>query len=93
MEIESGGHQHTVAMTRTTYTSLWEPLGATPEPRPEAIAELAPGIFYVDVTRTSSDQWTAALTELQAASGIVFDYRGYPQFPRNLTLWGRRALA
>ena len=79
MEIESGGQQHTVAMTRTTLTSLWEPLGATPEPRPAAIAELAPGIFYVDVTRTSSDQWTAALTELQAATGIVFDYRGYPQ--------------
>jgi uncharacterized protein (TIGR03437 family) len=80
LETESGGQQQVVAMTRTTLTNLWEPLGATPEPRPAAIAELEPGIFYVDVTRTSSDQWSAALTELQGASGIVFDYRGYPQF-------------
>jgi uncharacterized protein (TIGR03437 family) len=66
-------------MQRTTPTSLEETLGAVPEPRPQSIAQIEPGIYYVDVTRATSAQWTAALPSLQAASGIVFDYRGYPQ--------------
>ena len=87
MQIESGGNLSTVTMTRTIPTSLWEPLGAVPEPRPLACTELAPGIFYVDVTRFTTAEWNACLPTLATASGIVFDYRGYPQiepFP-NLT--------
>jgi uncharacterized protein (TIGR03437 family) len=80
MQIESGGQQRNITMTRTTLTSLWEPLGAVPEPRPQAIAQVAPGIYYVDVTRATTAQWNAALPALSAATGIVFDYRGYPQF-------------
>ena len=91
MQIESGGQQRNIAMTRTTATNLWEPLGAVPEPRPQAIAKLAPGIYYVDITRTTSAQWTAALPSLGAASGIVFDYRGYPQmYPLNNLATGIR---
>jgi uncharacterized protein (TIGR03437 family) len=86
MQIESAGQQRAIAMTRTTATSLWEPLGAVPEPRPQAIAEIEPGIYYVDVTRTAGDQWTAALPNLVTASGIVFDYRGYPQFAPEFNL-------
>jgi uncharacterized protein (TIGR03437 family) len=82
MQTESAGQQRNIAMRRTTATNLWEPLGAVPEPRPQAIAKMAPGIYYVDVTRATTAQWTAALGSLSAASGIVFDYRGYPQiFP------------
>jgi uncharacterized protein (TIGR03437 family) len=82
MQIESGGNLHNVAMTRTIWTSpwLWEPLGAVPEPRPQAIAELDPGIWYVDVSRAANADWNTALANLQSASGIIFDYRGYPQF-------------
>ncbi|HMD71558.1 MAG TPA: hypothetical protein VKF41_09455 [Bryobacteraceae bacterium] len=79
MQIESAGQQRNVAMRRTNGTSLWEPLGAVPEPRPQAIAQVLPGIYYVDVTRVTTAQWNAALPSLSAASGIVFDYRGYPQ--------------
>lgn len=84
MQVESGGNLHNVIMTRTIQTNamLWEPLGAVPEPRPAAIAQLATGIYYVDVTRAATADWQAALANLQAASGIIFDFRGYPQiFP------------
>jgi C-terminal processing protease CtpA/Prc len=54
--------------------------GATPsdEPRPEKIAEIRPGLFYVDLTRASDEDFNAALDRLAQAKGIVFDARGYP---------------
>jgi hypothetical protein len=48
------------------------------ENRPDAIAELAPGICYVDIDRATTDEFKAALPRLTAAKGIVFDFRGYP---------------
>lgn len=48
------------------------------EPRPEKIAEVRPGIFYVDIDRINDDDFRAALDRLAAAQGIVFDLRGYP---------------
>jgi hypothetical protein len=52
--------------------------GSPTEPRPEKIAELRPGIFYVDLSRISDDDLNGALDRLAAADGIVFDMRGYP---------------
>lgn len=46
---------------------------------PEKIAELRPGIFYVDLSRISNDDFRGALEKLAAARGIVFDLRGYPR--------------
>ena len=48
------------------------------EKRPSPIAEVAPGIRYVDLTRATMAQITPALPELATAAGIVFDVRGYP---------------
>lgn len=55
------------------------------EYRPPVVAQLAPGIMYVDLTRIYSDQMRvsdtqveAVLAQLQDAEGIVFDMRGYP---------------
>ncbi|HKW99040.1 MAG TPA: S41 family peptidase [Bryobacteraceae bacterium] len=48
------------------------------DPRPEKIAELKPGIYYVDLTRITDAEWNAALPRLALATGIVFDLRGYP---------------
>ncbi|HEV2843315.1 MAG TPA: hypothetical protein VG477_00600, partial [Thermoanaerobaculia bacterium] len=48
------------------------------EPRPEKIAELEPGILYVDLDRVSDDDLIASLEQLMSARGIVFDFRGYP---------------
>jgi C-terminal processing protease CtpA/Prc len=48
------------------------------EPRPEPIAEVKPGILYLDLTRISDDGWQAALPRMEAASGLILDMRGYP---------------
>lgn len=52
--------------------------GFLKDPRPEKIAEIEPGIFYVDTTRIGDDDFNAALPSLLGARGIVFDLRGYP---------------
>ena len=48
------------------------------ERRPEPIAELEPGIFYVDLTRATHAAWQSALPKLEAAAGLILDLRGYP---------------
>jgi hypothetical protein len=48
------------------------------EPRPEMIAEIRPGIFYVDLNRISDDDFLNAFSQLYEARGIIFDLRGYP---------------
>ncbi len=54
--------------------------GSPSEPRPEKIAKLRPGIFYVDLSRISDDDFNGALDQLASADGVVFDMRGYPNF-------------
>lgn len=48
------------------------------DPRPEPIAEVRPGIFYVDLDRVEEEEFKAAVDRLAGAKGIVFDMRGYP---------------
>jgi C-terminal processing protease CtpA/Prc len=47
-------------------------------PRPAALSEVRPGIFYVDLARFDRAAFEAALPKLAAARGLVFDLRGYP---------------
>ncbi len=70
---KSDGSTRPVTLTRTVRTS---PLR---EQRPENLAELKPGFWYVDLERIDDDAFQAALPKLAAASGIVFDLRGYPR--------------
>jgi hypothetical protein len=50
------------------------------DPRPkETIKQLEAGIWYVDLTRAEDKEFDAALKDLVAAKGIVFDMRGYPR--------------
>ena len=49
------------------------------EARPEKVAEVRPGIFYVDFDRVSDDDVRVAMPRLEKARGIVFDMRGYPR--------------
>ena len=51
------------------------------EVRPEPIAELAPGLLYVDLDRVTADQFRARLADLARARGLIFDLRGYPRMP------------
>lgn len=46
--------------------------------RPEAIAELQPGTWYVDLTRADTATLVPRLSELAAANAVIFDVRGYP---------------
>lgn len=48
------------------------------EPRPEKIAEVRPGIWYVDTGRIDDDDFNGAVAKLAGARGVIFDLRGYP---------------
>jgi C-terminal processing protease CtpA/Prc len=48
------------------------------EPRPEPVAEVKPGIWYVDISRVDDRTFLAALPDLAKAKGLVIDFRGYP---------------
>jgi hypothetical protein len=50
---------------------------AVTDERPDRLAELRPGIYYVDPQRFTDKEFTAALPPLANARGIVFDMRGY----------------
>jgi hypothetical protein len=47
--------------------------------KPPPVAELRPGIWYVDLDRVTTPQLQAALPQLERAAGLVFDLRGYPR--------------
>jgi hypothetical protein len=49
-----------------------------PEPRPEPLVEIEPGVWYVDLTRVDMAKVTPSLPALASARGVVFDVRGYP---------------
>ncbi|MCP3915415.1 MAG: hypothetical protein GY711_07660 [bacterium] len=49
-----------------------------PRARPDVVAELAPGLFYVDLDRIDDAGFKDALPRLARAEGVVFDLRGYP---------------
>jgi hypothetical protein len=57
---------------------------APAEKRPDSMTEIAAGIWYVDLTRTTSEQASPMLPKLASAAGIVFDLRGYPT---NIGAW------
>jgi hypothetical protein len=62
---------------------------APAEPRPEPIADVAPGVLYVDIDRVTDSMVVAALPRMTAAEGIVFDLRGYPRRVLTPTLLSR----
>ncbi|TKD01714.1 S41 family peptidase [Polyangium fumosum] len=49
------------------------------EKRPEPVAEVAPGVSYVDLERVTPTQFDAALPTLAKARGVIFDLRGEPK--------------
>jgi len=49
------------------------------EPRGDIVQTIEPGVMYVDINRLTDADWSRALPNLAAASGIIFDLRGYPQ--------------
>jgi C-terminal processing protease CtpA/Prc len=49
------------------------------EKRPDPMAELKPGFWYVDLERVTDPELDIAMEKLKSARGIVFDLRGYPR--------------
>ncbi|MGH7731304.1 MAG: S41 family peptidase, partial [Candidatus Eiseniibacteriota bacterium] len=46
--------------------------------RPDSIAELAPGIHYVDLDRVTDADWRREVGRIAKGRGLIFDLRGYP---------------
>ena len=49
------------------------------EDRPDTVAQLEPGIWYVDIDRLSPELWRRRVVEIAQGQGVVFDLRGYPR--------------
>ncbi|WP_420130164.1 S41 family peptidase [Longimicrobium sp.] len=70
--------QHVDGDTATVVLPRPVPPRPVDEGKPEPVAEVRPGIWYVDLDRVTPAQFQAALPSLERASGLVFDMRGYP---------------
>jgi hypothetical protein len=46
---------------------------------PPELDEVKPGVFYLDMTRLTDEEFQKALPRLAQATGLVFDVRGYPK--------------
>lgn len=71
--LSPAGKTRAVKLRRTV------PFNEFQEKRPEKIAELKPGVMYVDIDRITDAEFRAARPKLAEATGIVFDLRGYPR--------------
>lgn len=76
LEVESAKEPGKVNRVFTSYIQPRQPL--VDDKRPNKIAELEPGILYIDIGRVSDADFNAALPQLRTARGLVFDFRGYP---------------
>jgi hypothetical protein len=85
LEIQAeGSATRKVTLERTmTFQEFYE---LKPEPRPLPIAEVKPGMWYIDVERAKPADFEAALPRLEKAAGIVFDVRGYPRIDLEMLL-------
>jgi len=72
LELQRGGERLTVECPRTFR-------GYLPEPRPDKIAELEEGIWYVNLDQAAMPEINAVMEKLASARGVVFDLRGYPR--------------
>jgi C-terminal processing protease CtpA/Prc len=68
----AGGETFSTVLERSVSREILE------EARPEKIAEVRPGIFYLDLDRINDKDFQGALDRLAAAKGVIFDLRGYP---------------
>jgi hypothetical protein len=73
------GPARTVTLRRMLpYFGEGSPASLRQKSLPAQIAELRPGIFYVDLSRVTPDELKSALDRLAAARGVVFDLRDHP---------------
>ena len=46
--------------------------------RPDSVAEVRPGVMYLDLDRITDTDFQRALPRILEAKGVIFDLRGYP---------------
>jgi C-terminal processing protease CtpA/Prc len=74
LEVRGGdGQVGTVSVTRSS-----QPVDSN-KGRPPQVDEIRPGVFYLDLTRLTDDQFNEAMPRLEQAKGLIFDMRGYPK--------------
>jgi len=74
LQVQSPGSQARSVVVRRSVE-----VDSLTESRPPKIKELKPGIYYLDLDRIKDEDFDAALPQLEKASGIIFDLRGYPR--------------
>ncbi len=84
-ELESGPKDTIVRLTveqkdstRKDVELIYKEEKVVREVRPEAVTELHSGVWYIDLTRATSEVIKPKLPDLAKAKGVVFDVRGYP---------------
>jgi len=73
------GGTTTVGIGRRNVTLTFAKDAEVIEAKPEAIAEISPGLFYVDLDRVTQSGFDARIPDLARAQGLIFDLRGYPR--------------
>jgi hypothetical protein len=63
-------------LRKVTVARASKPLDVKRRPK---LDEIRPGVFYVDVTRLTDEEFKEVLPRLAQARGLVFDVRGYPR--------------
>jgi hypothetical protein len=73
------GHPVKLSLGRRTVTLAYRKDANVTDSKPEPIAELSRGLFYVDLDRVSQAGFDARIPDLAKARGLIFDLRGYPK--------------
>jgi C-terminal processing protease CtpA/Prc len=68
------GQEEEIGLLRDTHTTMVKDIRLPPP-----LAELRPGLWYVDLDRITEKGFKEALPRLSEARGVVFDLRGYPR--------------
>ncbi len=68
------GQEEEISLLRDTHTTMVKDIRL-----PAPLAELRPGLWYVDLDRITGKAFKDALPQLSEAKGVVFDLRGYPR--------------
>ena len=73
------GRSARLTVGHRSVTLAYRPDAGVAEPKPDPIAELSPGLFYVDIDRVTQSAFDSRIADLANARGLVFDLRGYPR--------------
>jgi C-terminal processing protease CtpA/Prc len=53
------------------------------------VAELEPGVFYLNLDQITDEDFNRAMPKLEQAKGVIFDLRGYPRLGDPISFFAR----